>query len=330
MVRVKAGQANGDLARSPAQAVGLAVRHMAVPGLPLRLAELVRPPLVQKGQQVAVALEEPGMALAVEGEALEQGALGEHVRVLNPASHAVLEGEVTGIGRVRVVPGSHAALCLSPLQPGSRPMKAQYASLAALLLLTGCGSLTRLSEVGRPPAMTASSDPTSDPKWRPVNMPMPHAEPPPADDNSLWRSGSRAFFKDQRASQVGDIVTVVVSIADVANLQNNSSQGNTGSESMGLPNLFGLEGALPRIIKAVNPSSLVSTNSAGNSTGTGQIKRNEQVQLRLAGVVTQVLPNGNLVVEARQEVRVNSELREPAGHRRGAPAGHRERQHGAA
>ena len=189
-------------------------------------------------------------------------------------------------------------------------MKAHYASFAALLLLAGCGSLTRLSEVGRPPAMTASSDPTSDPKWRPVTMPMPRAEPPPADDNSLWRSGSRAFFKDQRASQVGDIVTVVVNIADVANLQNNSSQGNTGSESMGMPNLFGLEGALPRIIKAVNPSSLVSTNSAGNSTGTGEIKRNEQVQLRLAGVVTQVLPNGNLVVAARQEVRVNSELRD--------------------
>ena len=190
-------------------------------------------------------------------------------------------------------------------------MKVRTASsLAVLLLLSGCGSLSRLSEVGRPPAMTASSDPTADPKWRPVSMPMPHAEPPPADDNSLWRSGSRAFFKDQRASSVGDIVTVVVSIADVANLQNNSSQGNTGSESMGMPNMFGLEGALPRIIKAVNPTSLVSTNSAGTSTGTGQIKRNEQVQLRLAGVVTQVLPNGNLVVAARQEVRVNSELRD--------------------
>jgi flagellar L-ring protein FlgH len=190
-------------------------------------------------------------------------------------------------------------------------MKKHLACLAALLLLSGCGSLQRLSEVGRPPAMTPSSDPTADPKWRPVNLPMPSPEAPPIEaENSLWRAGSRAFFKDQRASQVGDIVTVVVNIADVANLQNNSSQGNTGSESMGMPNMFGLEGALPHIIKAATASSLVSTNSAGNSTGTGQIKRNETVQLRLAGVVTQVMSNGNLVVAARQEVRVNSELRE--------------------
>jgi flagellar L-ring protein FlgH len=190
-------------------------------------------------------------------------------------------------------------------------MKTHLACLAALLLLSGCGSLQRLSEVGRPPAMTPSSDPTADPKWRPVSMPMPSPETPPNEaENSLWRAGSRAFFKDQRASQVGDIVTVVVNIADVANLQNNSSQGNTGSETMGMPNMFGLEGALPRIIKQATAASLVSTNSAGTSTGTGQIKRNETVQLRLAGVVTQVLPNGNLVVAARQEVRVNSELRE--------------------
>ncbi len=189
-------------------------------------------------------------------------------------------------------------------------MKTHAITFAALLLLSGCGSLTRLSEVGRPPAMTPPSDPTADPSWRPLSMPMPRPEPPPADGNSLWRTGSRAFFKDQRASQVGDVVTIVVNISDIANLQNNSTQGNTGSETMGMPNMFGLEGALPHIIKAVNPSSLVSTNSAGNSTGTGQIKRAEQVQLRLAGVITQVLPNGNLVVSARQEVRVNSELRE--------------------
>jgi flagellar L-ring protein precursor FlgH len=54
----------------------------------------------------------------------------------------------------------------------------------------------------------------------------------------------------------------------------------------------------------------VSTNGAGNNAGTGSIKRTETVTLRLAGVITQVLPNGNLALAARQEVRVNSELRE--------------------
>ena len=183
--------------------------------------------------------------------------------------------------------------------------------LAALLLLPGCGTLTRLSEVGRPPSMTASGDPTADPKYRPITMPMPRPQSEPAEANSLWRQGSRAFFKDQRAAAVGDIVTVLVNITDAADFKNESSSGRTGNETMGLPNLFGFESALPKMIsKAINANSLVSANSSGNATGTGAIKRNETVTLRLAGVITQALPNGNLAVAARQEVRVNSELRE--------------------
>ena len=183
--------------------------------------------------------------------------------------------------------------------------------LLAALALPGCGALTRLSEVGRPPEMTPSSDPTADPKYHPITMPMPHPQTAPAEANSLWRQGSRAFFKDQRASQVGDIITVVVNITDAADLKNQSNEGRTGNEGMGLPNMFGFESALPRILsKAVNASQLVSANSTGTATGTGEIKRTEAVTLRLAGVVTQVLPNGNLAISARQEVRVNSELRQ--------------------
>ena len=48
--------------------------------------------------------------------------------------------------------------------------------------------------------------------------------------------------------------------------------------------------------------------STNNNGGSGQIQRNEAVTIRLAGVVTQVLPNGNLVVSARQEFLVNHEF----------------------
>ncbi|MGI4807422.1 MAG: flagellar basal body L-ring protein FlgH [Janthinobacterium lividum] len=185
------------------------------------------------------------------------------------------------------------------------------AALALLVLLSGCGSLQRLSEVGRPPAMTPSSDPTGDPSYRPITMPMPRPQTEPAEANSLWRQGSRAFFKDQRAANVGDIVTVLVNITDNADLKNETSATRNGSEGLGVPNLLGLERSVPRIFgKGVSPASLVSTSTSNANTGTGAIKRNESVTLRLAGVVTQVLPNGNLTVAARQEVRVNSELRD--------------------
>jgi flagellar L-ring protein FlgH len=190
----------------------------------------------------------------------------------------------------------------------SRPRHA--AGLLLILCVGGCGSLGRLSEIGRPPAMTPSSNPTEDPKWRPISMPMPHAQQAPTEPASLWRSGSRAFFKDQRAAQVGDIVTVLVNTTDTADVENASNETRTGTESMGMPNMLGLEAVLPKLLsKAINPSSLVSTTSANSSVGSGIIKRNETVTLRLAGVITQVLPNGNLVVAARQEMRVNSELR---------------------
>src|SRR3978361_1153807 len=182
-----------------------------------------------------------------------------------------------------------------------------FVLLAMAATLAGCGTLDRLSTVGRDPPMTPTADPTKDPKWRPVSMPMPAGQPSPNQANALWRSGSRAFFKDQRAAQVGDIVTVLVNMNDAANLKNVTTATRTGSESAGIPNFFGLEAMLP---KAVDPSKLLSASSTNSNIGTGQIQRNEAVPLRLAGIVTQVLPNGNLVIAASQEFMVNSELRD--------------------
>jgi flagellar L-ring protein precursor FlgH len=134
---------------------------------------------------------------------------------------------------------------------------------------------------------------------------------------ALWRSGSRAVFKDQHAAQVGDIVTVLVNITDAADLKDNTAATRSGNESMGLPNLFGFEATIPKILAGANPSSLVAASSGNGNTATAELQRNETVTLRLAGVITQVLPNGNLVVSA-------------PGKRRDSPAGHRQRQHGAA
>jgi flagellar L-ring protein precursor FlgH len=184
---------------------------------------------------------------------------------------------------------------------------------AALLLLplSGCGTFQKLAAIGNPPAMTPTADPTLDPSWRKVSMPMPTPEPTPTESASLWNPGSREFFKDQRASKVGDIITVVVNIADQAQFNDDTTATRTGSENMGMPNMFGLESQIPKILSsATNVANMVSTNSKNSNVAQGQIQRNESVTLRLAGVVTQVLPNGDLVVAARQEVRVNSELRE--------------------
>ncbi len=189
-------------------------------------------------------------------------------------------------------------------------MRTPAVLLAACLALQGC-SLQRLAEVGRPPAMTPITDPTRDPGWRPLLMPTPHPEVASASPNSLWRPGARAFFKDQRAAQVGDVVTVIVAIGDNAVLNNGTTATRTGSQALGAPDLFGLQSSISRALpRGIDLTKLVSTNSAGSAVGTGNITRNETVQLRVAGTITQVLPNGNLAVACRQEVRINSELRD--------------------
>jgi flagellar L-ring protein FlgH len=189
-----------------------------------------------------------------------------------------------------------------------KTMQRLLAPALVSVLLAGCGSLSRLSEVGRAPAMTPTSDPTKDPTYRPVSMPMPANQPTPNEANSLWRGGSRAFFKDQRAAQVGDIVTILVSMNDTANVKNATTGTRSSGESAGAANFFGMEKLLPKNI--ADPSKLLTLTSSNNNAGTGQIQRNEAVTVRVAGVVTQVLPNRNLVVAARQEFRVNNELRE--------------------
>jgi flagellar L-ring protein FlgH len=187
-------------------------------------------------------------------------------------------------------------------------------ALLLLLLqtaLSGCDATwQRLADGGGPPKMTPSSDPTKDPSWRPVSLPMPAARPIVVNANALWRPDSRAFFQDQRAANVGDIITVLVNMTDAADITNASNATRTTSQTMGTPNLFGLEAAIPHILPGSTSSSLVSTASTNSNVGTGEIKRGETITLRVAGVITQVLPNGNLVVAARQQVRVNSELRE--------------------
>lgn len=187
-------------------------------------------------------------------------------------------------------------------------------ALAGTVSLSGCNALQRLSEVGEPPKMTAVENPAQRKDYRPVSMPMPAPEVAQPNANSLWRPGSRAFFKDQRAGQVGDILTVIVNIKDEkAELDNATSRSRDAGESLGVPALFGLESSVNNILpNSVAADNLANATSKSTTAGTGKIKREETINIRLAAVVLQVLPNGNLVVAGRQEVRVNHELRELA------------------
>jgi flagellar L-ring protein precursor FlgH len=132
-----------------------------------------------------------------------------------------------------------------------------------------------------------------------------------ASANSLWRAGARTFFGDQRARRIGDIVTVNIDIDDRAQTQNSTARSRPNDISGGVTNFFGLENSLGQAFPGgFDPANLVGMEGASNSNGTGSVNRSEKVSLTIAAVVTDVMGNGNLVIQGRQEVRTNREIRE--------------------
>jgi len=93
-------------------------------------------------------------------------------------------------------------------------------------------------------------------------------------------------------------------------LENESQRTRTSNEDANLAALLGFEQELDSILPSgVDPTNLVNSGSNSNHTGTGTIEREEEIEVTLAALVTQVLPNGNMVIHGRQEVVVNFEKR---------------------
>ena len=178
-----------------------------------------------------------------------------------------------------------------------------------LLALGGCAAVDRLANVGEKPALSKIDNPTAQAGYKPVQMPMPAPQPAVYNPNSLWRSGSRAFFKDQRAHQIGDILTVKVNITDNASMANETLRSRTNKEDSGVTDFIGSK-LLKNPSTAILPGRILTADSTASSDGKGTVDRKEQLLTNVAGVVTQVLPNGNLVIEGKQEIRVNFEVRE--------------------
>ncbi len=193
----------------------------------------------------------------------------------------------------------------------NRLVKAGIAGFLSVCV-SGCAYFGRLADVGKEPEFTQIENPVKKKDYKPVDMPMPEPQTPYVNANSLWRPGSKGFFKDQRASQVGDILTVRVVVADKALLENKSEQiRDNDSDSVSIGALAGLEKYAGKILPdGVDVSNLFNITSNREITGDGSIDRNEKIDVTMAAIVTQVLPNGNLVISGKQEVRVNYEMRQ--------------------
>ena len=178
-------------------------------------------------------------------------------------------------------------------------MRALVISIGTLML-AGCAG--QLEDVGRAPEMSpvgyglAAQPPTA----YPINT---FGRGAVKDYNSLWASGRDNFFADPRAKKVGDVLTVTIQIDDRANLDNSSDRRRTSDIGIGGSLGTSWDG------NTTDGEANLDLDSGSGSAGSGSIDRSEEIQLSIAAVVTDRLPNGNLVIAGSQEIRVNYEMR---------------------
>lgn len=180
--------------------------------------------------------------------------------------------------------------------------------LIAVLSISGC---SRLDHLGKAPDFSPTMN--NQEHFAMMNPPLPKSlvEARETEEASLWSRNRQSLLGDRRAMQRGDIMTVVIEIDEEAKIKNETSRSRSGSEETAVPQLFGLPQRLNRKLpEGATTDPLVSLDSTSSSSGDGSVRRSEELTLRVAATVVDVLPNGILSIEGSQELRVNFELRE--------------------
>lgn len=179
------------------------------------------------------------------------------------------------------------------------------------LLFVFVSACTNLEDVGKPPEFTPVQT-----SFEVAAMSAPGLaeviEPQlPFASASTWTKGRGSLLGDRRARDLGDILTVVIDIDESAQISNSTSRARSGSESLGIPQFFGIPQRIdPELPEGATLGNAVETSSSSASNGTGSVSRNETLELRLAATVVARLPSGALQIQGVQEVRVNFEIRE--------------------
>ncbi len=181
-------------------------------------------------------------------------------------------------------------------------------TLGLLALVSACG---RMDHIGKPPGFTPTMNSSEQLAMLDPGLPLTAQHDTPLTRASLWSGGKKSLLGDRRAARRGDILTVVIEIDEEAQISNSTSRSRNGSENLAIPNLFGLPQRInPNLPGGASLDRAVDLSSESQSGGNGSVRRSEELTLRIAATVMQVLPNGVLEIQGSQEVRVNFELRE--------------------
>lgn len=182
----------------------------------------------------------------------------------------------------------------SPLRsfPPAGVRMAPVLALAAALILFGEGCAPAWKRGG---------------EYKPSVYPDPPRQAAQPTGPSLWDDRGGTFFADRRARKVNDVVTIVVDETAKASKAANTSLSRDTSADLGISAFFGMEKSLSNRFPNLNPSGMVKTDGKNSFDGAGKTTREETLTTTVTAVVREIMPNGNMVIEARRTVSVNGE-----------------------
>lgn len=177
---------------------------------------------------------------------------------------------------------------------------------AGCLMVVVSGCSPSFHDLGIPPTLTPPGDSIRPNRLQPTMRPKPIkiSQRYTMANNSFWNEKGGIYFRDSRAYEVGDILTVRIVMNESAKFKNKSDRESTASGGIGAASDFSYG-------KKLSPT--MALDATGNLTTKlergGNINRSEALKLSVAAVVIEAAPNGNLFVHGTQEVRVNHEIR---------------------
>lgn len=124
---------------------------------------------------------------------------------------------------------------------------------------------------------------------------------------SLWQTSSGGITEDLKARKKGDTLTVVIAEQASASKEATTGTSRKTSVSAGIPNLLGLETNMTGISKWMDLNKLINASTDSKFDGSGSTTRKEDLNATITAKVMDVLPNGNLLIEGRRNVKVNNE-----------------------
>ena len=192
-------------------------------------------------------------------------------------------------------------------------------SISILIITGGClPSVERLNDIGRAPQMNQIESPVLQENYKPVSWPhnevetLKNQESDKKNSNSLWKTAYKVPFRKANSISIGEIIKIKIVIDDRATI-NNSTERSRGEkrEAKDTPNITGvLPDKVMHALPFVDAMGNLITSGNSKNRGEGKISRNEKMKMDIAAMVTQILPNGNLIINGNQQIRINHELRE--------------------